>query len=127
MVDVTYTYYKEEFGGGLVKEPEFKKLLQTAKIYVSNRTFGASNKVNDTDDCAERLKFAICSVIDTISIHTDDSGMEHGAVASESVGGTWSRNYKVSDKGGTSLDDIVYDKLYHLLAGTGLLGGGAFK
>lgn len=126
MVEITYSYYKDEFKGSLVNENEFSRLLETAKIYVSNRTFGSSDSVDETHPYASRIKFTLCSVIELIKVHTSDDGTEHGAVTSESVGGSWSRSFKVDSKRGNTLDDIVYDKIYSLLSNTGLLYGGAF-
>lgn len=126
MVEITYSYYKDEFKGSLVNEDEFSKLLETAKIYVSNRTFGNSDDIDETNPYASRIKFTICTVVDLIKVHTSDDGTEHGAVASESVGGSWSRSFKVDSKRGNTLDDIIYDKIYSMLSNTGLLYGGGF-
>lgn len=126
MVEITYSYYTDEFKGSLVNENEFSILLETAKIYVSNRTFGRADSIDETNPYYGRVKFALCTVIDLIKAHTSDDGTEHGAVASEKVGGSWSRSYKMSDKYGSSLEDIVYDKIYSLLSGTGMLYGGEF-
>lgn len=124
MVEITYSYYTDEYKGSSVNENEFSKLLETAKIYVSNRTFGRADAITEDDDYANRIKFTVCNVVDLIKVHTDDSGIEHGVVASESVGGSWSRTYKVSDKQSTSLEGVIYDKIYQLLSNTGLLYGG---
>ena len=124
MVDVTYSYYKDVYNGSLVDENEFPRLLETAKIYVSNRTFGNSDGIDESNPYAGRLKFTLCSVVDLIKAHTSDDGTEHGSVSSESVGGSWSRSFKVDSKSGNTLDDIVYDKIYSLLSNTGLLYGG---
>lgn len=126
MVDIAYEYYKDNFRGILVSEDEFSKLLETAKIYVSNRTFGNVDYIDDTSQYADRVKFTLCSVMDLVKAHTGDDGVEHGAVTSESIGGSWSRSFKVSDKRGTTLEDIVYDKICTLLGGTGLLYGGTY-
>lgn len=126
MVEVTYLYYKDEFKGNLVEENEFSRLLETAKIYVLNRTFGNADFITEDNIYASRIKFTLCSVIDLIKAHTSDDGTEHGAVTSESVGGSWSRSFKVADKGNSSLEDIIYDKIYSLLYGTGLMYGGEF-
>ena len=126
MVEVTYSYYKDVYNGSLVDENEFSRLLETAKIYVSNRTFGNSDSIDEGNPYAGRLKFTLCSVVDLIKAHTSDDGTEHGAVSSESVGGSWSRSFKVDSKSGNTLDDIVYDKIYSLLSSTGLLYGGGY-
>lgn len=126
MVEITYSYYTDEFNGSLINENEFSKLLETAKIYVSNRTFGHSDSIDETHPYADRIKYTVCSVIDLVKVHTSDDGSEHGAITSESVGGSWSRSFNVGNKSGNTLDDIVYDKIYSLLSNTGLLYGGAF-
>lgn len=126
MVEITYSYYKDEFKGSLVNENEFSKLLETAKIYVSNRTFGHTDSIDETHPYASRIKYTLCTVIELIKVHTSDDGSEHGAITSESVGGSWSRSFKVDSKRGNTLEDIVYDKIYSLLSNTGLLYGGAF-
>ena len=122
MVEITYSYYTDEYVGNSVTEEEFPKLLKLAKIHISNRTFGNSDKVEEDNPNADRVKYAVCSVIDTLKAHTDGSGIQHGVLTSESVG-NWSRSYKVTDKGAT-LEDIVNDKIYTLLSGTDLLYGG---
>ena len=102
MVEVTYSYYKDEFKGNLVEENEFSRLLETAKIYVSNRTFGSSDSIDETNPYASRIKFTLCSVVELIKVHTSDDGTEHGAVASESVGGSWSLSFKIDSKRGNT-------------------------
>lgn len=124
MVEVTYLYYKDEFGGSIADEKEFSRLLENAKIYVSNITFGRSDSIDDDNIYAGRIKFTLCTIIDLIKAHTSDDGTEHGAITSESVGGIWSRSFKVSDKSGSSLEDVIYSKIYSLLSNTGLMYGG---
>ena len=126
MVEVTYSYYKDEFKGSLVEENEFSRLLETAKIYVLNRTFGNADFITEDNIYADRIKFTLCSVMDLIKTHTSDDGTEHGEVASESVGGSWSRSYKVANNSNNTLEDIIYDKIYFLLSCTGLMYGGEF-
>ena len=127
MVDISYSYYTDEYKGSSVNENEFPRLLETAKIYVSNRTFGNADYIDEGNQYADRVKFTLCSVMDIIKSKTSSDGSEHGAITSESVGGSWSRSYKVSDKDSNStLDDLVYDKIYTLLSNTGLLYGGGW-
>ena len=126
MVKITYSYYKDEFKGSLVEENEFSRLLEIAEIYVLNRTFGNADFITEDNIYASRIKFTLCSVVDLIKAHTSDDGTEHGAVTSESVGGSWSRSFKVADKGSSSLEEIIYNKIYSLLYGTGLMYGGEF-
>ena len=108
MVKITYSYYKDEFKGSLVEENEFSRLLEIAEIYVLNRTFGNADFITEDNIYADRIKFTLCSVVELIKVHTSDDGTEHGAVASESVGGSWSRSYKVENNSNNTLDDITF-------------------
>lgn len=125
MVEVTYSYYKDEYFGDMIQESEFKKLIKRAEPYVSARTFGKADEVTDTSDTSLviKVKDALCAVAEIIKAHTSDDGVEHGEVVSESVGGSWSRSFANStDKSG--MIDIITNKLYILLSNTGLLYGG---
>ena len=128
MIGVTYDYYKNEYYGEMLNEHEFNKYIKRAEPYVSSRTFGKADLVTDATDevVANKVRDSICAVAEILKSHTGDDGIEHGAVSSENVGGSWSRSYVVN-KESSGITGIINDKIYTLLANTGLLyGGGAF-
>lgn len=127
MIQTTYTYYKDEYLGNLVKESEFPRLIKRAEVYVSARTFGNADGITDDSPYANKLRDCLCSVAETIKSHTEDDGTQHGEITSESVGGSWSRSYKASSNNDGTLDDIIYKQIYLNLSNTGMLYGGACK
>lgn len=125
MVKVDYVYYKDEFSGDLISENEFDSLIKKAEPYVSMMTFGNADGVDDSSEYSSNVMNALCSVAETIKSYTDDSGVEHGAISSESVGGVWSRSYSVDkDSSSKSMESAIKFKLYMYLSNTGLLYAG---
>lgn len=124
MVSVDYDYYTTSYYGDLISEDEFPKFIKRAEPYVSARTFGSADEVEDTDTLANKVKDCLCGVAELLKSYTDDDGIAHGAVKSESVGGSWSRNYGGTSDGNESIEDIINNKIYIMLSNTGLLYAG---
>lgn len=125
MVNVTYSYYKDEYFGDLIQEEEFKKLIKRAKPYLSVRTFGRVDNIDESSDenIVNKIKDTYCSVAEILKAHTGDDGIEFGVVTSESVGGSWSRSFSVDEKA-KNIASIINDKICLHLANTGLLYAG---
>lgn len=123
MFEVDYAYYTDTYKGTSLTEQEFNIYITNATGRVYARTFASIDRLDQTSELLNKVKDTICVVADTVKAYTNNDGVEHGAVTSESVGGTWSMSYAVKD-GSSDLDSIVGDKIYISLYNTGLLYGG---
>ena len=125
MISVDYTYYKNSYLGDVLTEAEFPKFVKRSEPYISARTFGQADVLDESSPYADKLKDCICSVAEVLKSNTSDDGAEHGLIASENVGGSWSRTYQAgsSDEEKT-VSGMINSKIYLMLANTGLLYGG---
>lgn len=107
MIEVSYDFYTDEYGGDKVKEPtKFTRLAMDAEMLIDYYTFGRANKVED-ESLLKRIKLTICKLVD------EDVDIEHdGNIKSESEG-KQSFTYvdPVSPK--KRKHDIIYTNLVH--------------
>ena len=125
---VDYEYYVENFKGMLVPEEDFENYSQKAEVKVLSRIN------NNYNDFLDKVKSAICEVIDILynqskikeRIRSTVSG-DSQVLASEKVG-DYSRSYSttsISDLEKYSSDEYINsqieEKLFDYLFKTGLL------
>lgn len=127
MISVDYDFYKNNYYGDVLSESEFSKFIKRSEPYVSQITFRRADSIDEDDVNADKIKYSLCAVAELVKSYTNEDGSVHGAIASESVGGSWSISYNNnSDNSNNSLESAIYSKLQLYLAGTGLLYAGAF-
>nr|DAU00046.1 MAG TPA: Head Tail Connector Protein [Caudoviricetes sp.] len=107
MLYANYEYYTGVYGGEM-SEAEFKALSRKASAYIDMVTFKRARNYQGGDE----VKEACCAIADELKKQSSN-------VISESVG-SWSRQYKIDEKGEKTLFDIA--SMY--LALTGLLYAG---
>lgn len=116
MVDVTYDFYKDAYGG-ILTEDNFNKSLLKATRLVSNRT---NNKIDAIVDAGENqnlvndIKFCICNVVDKVQYYNTSNGK---VVASQSSGKV-SESYVVDSLKSSAESDIA-DVIKSWLSGYG--------
>ena len=110
MIAVDYDFYTQVYKGKMTQE-DFERLSVKASAYLDYVTF---DRINDAlpDSVQQKVKLALCEVIDTYLLNE-----QGGELQSETVG-SWSRSYKTSDK---TTDQQAYNTVYQYLANTGLL------
>lgn len=126
MLEVTYEYYKNVYGGTLLSEQLFSKYSKDAIIYIRNRTFDNVMGVEEDNTYADVVKHAVCSISDMVSVNTSEDGSLDRLVASETTA-DWSKSY-VTSKGSSeeSTESRINKRIETLLGFTGLLYGGMY-
>lgn len=116
MLQITYDYYTTIYGGSVVSEQSFDRVI--------TRTIGIANgytavdlyTLDDSDytpDDITRLKTAICASADCVSPALVDGSSELKSItASESVAGMWSRSYVTE---GSNSADVLRQNVYAIL------------
>lgn len=133
MLEISYSYYKDTYGGTSIAEENFAFILQRA-IGIANGILTVDLYDYTSGDFPEvlenRLKTAICGAADVVNSSTDSgSAVVSGIVASESVAGAWSKTYAVSSKttnSETKLRQDVRSVLEDFLSGANLIVRGFF-
>ena len=133
MLEISYSYYTDTYGGTSIAEENFAFILQRA-IGIANRILTVDLYDYTAGDFPEvlenRLKTAICGSADVVNSATDSgSAVVSGIVASESVAGAWSKSYAVSGKttnSETKLRQDVRSVLEDFLSGANLIVRGFF-
>lgn len=133
MLEITYAYYRDTYGGTSIAEENFAFILQRA-IGIANGILTVDLYDYTAGDFPEvlenRLKTAICGAADVVNSATDSgSAVVSGIVASESVAGAWSKSYAVSSKTTNSeakLRQDVRSVLEDFLSGANLIVRGFF-
>lgn len=116
MVDVTYVFYKDVYGG-ILNEDNFNKSLLKATRLVSNRTNNKVDTIVDADEnqnLVNDIKFCICNVIDKVQYYNVSNGK---VVASQSSGKV-SESYVVDSLKSSAESDIA-DVIKSWLSGYG--------
>ncbi len=133
MLEITYAYYRDTYGGTSIAEENFAFILQRA-IGIANGILTVDLYDYTAGDFPEvlenRLKTAVCGAADVVNSATDSgSAVVSGIVASESVAGAWSKSYAVSGKttnSETKLRQDVRSVLEDFLSGANLIVRGFF-
>lgn len=133
MLEISYSYYTDTYGGTSIAEENFAFILQRA-IGIANGILTVDLYDYTAGDFPEvlenRLKTAICGAADVVNSATDSgSAVVSGIVASESVAGAWSKSYAVSSKITNSeakLRQDVRSVLEDFLSGANLIVRGFF-
>lgn len=116
MVDVTYVFYKDVYGG-ILNEDSFNKSLLKATRLVSNRTNNKIDTIVDADEnqnLVNDIKFCICNVIDKVQYYNTNNGK---VIASHSSGKV-SESYVVDSLKSSAESDIA-DVIKSWLSGYG--------
>lgn len=103
MVDVSYEFYKDEFGG-ILPEKQFNKLLNRAFVNIDAVTFGRVSKISDSFDdyTSNCVRMCACALVESINSHLDDNGVEQTFVKSSETVGPWSVSYATGSQGAKS-------------------------
>lgn len=132
MLDITYEYYTDVYGGSSVEEKNFEFRLRRT-IAVCNRYLTVDlfefDESQYTENQLYRLKTAICAAAECVDAFlVSGSNVTSKAVSSESVGGAWSKSYQVSDsdKDGTAMGDNVQQILIDFLSGSIFMSVGGY-
>lgn len=108
----TFEYYRDSFGGTIIKDAEtFASVSTEANAYIDLITRGKVEEVTDA------VKNATCAVAEVICKQAQD---EEATVASESVG-NHSKSYTVSKKSDAEREREKFRKAALYLSMTGLL------
>lgn len=116
MVDVTYVFYKDVYGG-ILNEDNFNKSLLKATRLVSNRTNNKIDTIVDGDEnqnLVNDIKFCICNVVDKVQYYNTNNGK---VIASQSSGKV-SESYVVDSLKSSAESDIA-DVIKSWLSGYG--------
>lgn len=116
MVDVTYVFYKDVYGG-ILNEDNFNKSLLKATRLVSNRTNNKIDTIVDADEnqnLVNDIKFCICNVVDKVQYYDTNNGK---VIASQSSGKV-SESYVVDNLKSSAESDIA-DVIKSWLSGYG--------
>lgn len=116
MVDVTYVFYKDVYGG-ILNEDNFNKSLLKATRLVSNRTNNKIDTIVDADEnqnLVNDIKFCICNVVDKVQYYNTSNGK---VIASQSSGKV-SESYVVDSLKSSAESDIA-DVIKSWLSGYG--------
>lgn len=116
MVDVTYVFYKDVYGG-ILNEDNFNKSLLKATRLVSNRTNNKVDTIVDADEnqnLVNDIKFCICNVVDKVQYYNTNNGK---VIASQSSGKV-SESYVVDSLKSSAESDIA-DVIKSWLSGYG--------
>lgn len=116
MVDVTYIFYKDVYGG-ILNEDNFNNSLLKATRLVSNRTNNKIDTIVDADEnqnLVNDIKFCICNVVDKVQYYNTNNGK---VVASQSSGKI-SESYVVDSLKSSAESDIA-DVIKSWLSGYG--------
>lgn len=116
MVDVTYVFYKDVYGG-ILNEDNFNKSLLKATRLVSNRTNNKVDTIVDADEnqnLVNDIKFCICNVVDKVQYYNTNNGK---VIASQSSGKI-SESYVVDSLKSSAESDIA-DVIKSWLSGYG--------
>lgn len=116
MVDVTYDFYKDVYGG-ILNEDNFSKSLLKATRLVSNRTNNKIDTIVDADEnqnLVNDIKFCICNVVDKVQYYNTNNGK---VIASQSSGKI-SESYVVDSLKSSAESDIA-DVIKSWLSGYG--------
>ncbi len=114
-----YDFYSEVFHG-TADEETFDRLAVGAAAYIDAVTFGRASAVPESDARYERIKCAVCAVVDAEA--RQEAG---GGVASESNDGI-SRTFVVGVSKTSTIQELRYQAALVWLGRTGLMyqGGG---
>ena len=107
MLELTYDFYKNSYGGSAVSEPQFE-MLKNRVIAVSCGYLSANLYTLKESDYEEgdvyRLTTAICASMDYACDYiTPGTNSAANVVTSESISGVWSKSYAVPDKSSDTL------------------------
>lgn len=121
MAYATYEHYVAVYGGEVIPEPAFPKMIRKASRYIDTFTFGRIKKENEKDypmlpDCACDMAEAIYNMVGSTGKAKEKK--------SESTDG-YSVSYVTELSDGTPAEETLRRKLYTIakvyLQGTGLL------
>lgn len=109
MLNVDYAHYQSVFGGRLINEADFYRIIRQAFAHVERLTFGRAEQPQEADVQA-KINDACCAVADLLFAD------EQPQVASETVG-KWSKSYATSGK---TVQQRIRSTVRLYLSGTGL-------
>lgn len=122
MIELSYEYYKNNFGGTLLDETTFER-LKTRTVAIASSILVCNNIIKMTEldfqqDELELLKQALCASVECLSqCLQNGSAATAAVVTSESVAGTWSRSYAdTSSEKESSSNTVTYDAVRDVLS-----------
>ena len=111
MVEVSYSFYTDDYKGSTISESDFNAIQQKAILIMDGITT-ADLMALDSNKMSEGLllkyKMCVCNVADAV-FNLSEDGIEQPALKSEKVG-AWATTYAVQDgkTGYSTLSGIVY-------------------
>lgn len=122
MIYADYEYYKDEYGGNMISENDFKMVAVKASERINAMTFGRlENGIPDIH--SEKIRRCCCELAENIHKYGNTYGAENMAVSSEKIG-AYSIDYKSTAEqisAVLALDDICNEIIRRHLSRTGLL------
>lgn len=131
MLDITYDFYKEVYGGSAIEEVNFL-ILRNRIIAVMNGLLLVDIYTINESDYIEadivRLKTAVCASMDCASAYIiPGTNMPAGVLSSESISGVWSKSYATQEgNSDTLMRESVLNTITDFLNGTPFLSRGYF-
>ncbi len=110
-----YEFYKDTFGGTMISESEFTRLMIIASAYVDKITFNRAMEISEDDPTYRLLKLAACDIAEVLK--REDEG---GEIQSESVG-SYSVSYADTPTKKLSLEEKIIQAGKRYLGNTGLM------
>jgi hypothetical protein len=120
MIETTYDFYTDSYGGTLVAEEDFNIVKTKAQLILDNMINADFYELDATKLSASlvmKVKMSVCALCDGLQ-EMFAEGVSKGVISSEKVGG-WTTTYKVSE--GSSAYSALYASVKQYLDGTELM------
>lgn len=119
MIEITYEFYQDEYGGSAIVDADFKRVsLRAISIADSYLDCDLFDFIEDDYDesLVYRLKIALCASCDVVGGALKRGSSELSKeIASESVAGVWSKSFATSAKTASSQARDLVDAVYAIL------------
>lgn len=131
MINISYDYYKDTYGGTAIDANSFNMVLNRAISVVNSYLIVDLFELEEskyTEAELTRLKTAICAAAECTSSHlVPGSNEARRALAGESVAGMWSRTYRAdTDNAEDAMRKSTYAVIEDFLQGTRFIRTGYY-
>lgn len=120
MIETTYSFYTDAYGGTAVAEEDFNVVKTKAQLILDNMINADFYELDETvlpSVLVMKVKMSVCALCDGLQEMFTD-GVVKGIISSEKVGG-WTTTYKVAE--GSSAYSALYASVKQYLDGTELM------
>jgi hypothetical protein len=120
MIETTYDFYTDSYGGTLVEEEDFNIVKTKAQLILDNMINADFYELDATKlstSLVMKVKMSVCALCDGLQ-EMFTEGVSKGVISSEKVGG-WTTTYKVAE--GSSAYSALYASVKQYLDGTELM------